>query len=196
MKELIIANNMIAMARGHKPKHHAPVKKGKHAKPHVEQNKTPAQKRSAMLKMIMPFLSRETGEKLALAIVARNPERFGALWDQVKKEIIVKLEAQKHGAFASSNPERDFAFGLNYEDAEKLVSVFKWVLTRLCDQTAAVDPCPLEPMTMAMPGPPPVEVAPETPVEVVQEVSPPTGIDAYPQIAELYARMLASNMQV
>lgn len=191
MKELIIANNMIAIARGHKPKKHkAPHKmpKGHSAKHKVAPNKTPAQKRSAMLKMVMPFLSRETGEKLALAIGNHDANKFAALWDQVKKEIVGKLEAQKHHALASSNPERDFAFDLNYEDAEKLVRTFKWVLSRLCKpEVEQVDPCPMEPMEMEMP----VEVDPTCMPNPV----PTVGIEAYPQIAELYAQMLASEIQ-
>lgn len=180
MRELLIANNMVAIARGHKPKHPTPKgKKGKHKKPKVSAAKSPAEKRSAMLRMIMPFLSRETGEKLAIAIVNRDQNKFASLWDSVKKEIVAKLEAQKHQSTASDNPARDFAFGLNYEDAEKLVQVFKWVLSRLCTQESeAVDPCPLEPM----------EVVVEQPI-----ANPEISIDAYPQIAELYARMLAST---
>jgi hypothetical protein len=187
MKELIIANNMIAIARGHKPKKHK-TPKGHSAKHTVAPNKTPGQKRSAMLKMVMPFLSRETGEKLALAIGNHDANKFAALWDQVKKEIVGKLEAQKHHALASDNPERDFAFDLNYEDAEKLVRTFKWVLSRLCKpEVEQVDPCPMEP----------IEVDPccaETPV-ANPVVVPTVGIEAYPQIAELYAQMLASEMQ-
>jgi hypothetical protein len=188
MRELLIANNMVAIARGHKPpKHHAPKppkgKKGKHKKPKVAAAKTPAEKRSAMLRMIMPFLSRETGEKLAIAITSRDANKFASLWDSVKKEIVGKLEAQKHQSIASDNPARDFAFGLNYEDAEKLVQVFKWVLSRLATQEAeAVDPCPLPPMetdeccTVPQPN---AEIA----------------IDQYPQLAQLYAQMLASQVQ-
>lgn len=199
MRELIIANNMIAIARGHKQKKHHPPHhgKGKHPKAKVEANKTPAQKRSAMLKMIMPFLSRETGEKLGLAIGARDANKFASLWDQVKKEIMGKLEAQKHSALAG-NPMRDFAFDLSYEDAEKLVCTFKWVLSRLCAPEAeAVDPCPVEPMGEPCSNPAysdPAEMDKPATVEVV-EIPAPLGIDAYPQIAELYAKMLAANVE-
>lgn len=172
MKELIIANNMVAIARGKKP-----FKKGKHAKHHVEANKSPGQKRSAMLRMIMPFLSRETGEKLAIAIGAKDAKKFASLWDTVKKEIVGKLEAQKHQATAS-NPGRDFAFSISGEDAEKLISAFRWVLSRMCEPEP-VDPCPMEPCE---------------PITVPQEN--PVGIDAYPNLAELCAQMLASTKQV
>lgn len=177
MKELIIANNMVAIARGKKGK---PFKKGKHAKQHVAASKSPGQKRSAMLRMIMPFLSRETGEKLAIAITGRDAKKFASLWDTVKKEIVGKLEAQKHQALAS-NPGRDFAYSLSPEDCDKLISTFKWVLSRLCTpEVEAVDPCPMEPGE-------PIAVDP---------ANSPVSIDAYPQLAELCAQMLASTKQV
>lgn len=178
MKELIIANNMVAIARGHKGK---PFKKGKHAKHHVEANKSPGQKRSAMLRMIMPFLSRETGEKLAIAITGRDAKKFASLWDTVKKEIVGKLEAQKHQATAS-NPGRDFAFSITPEDADKLISAFKWVLSRMCaPEVEAVDPCPMEPCEQ---------------IAVDPSANPVNSIDAYPQLAELCAQMLASTKQI
>jgi hypothetical protein len=72
MKELAIAANMIALAR----------------------NRKGANKRSAMLRMIMPFLSRDTGDKLASAIDKRDSAHFAKEWDKVKKEITARLSIQ------------------------------------------------------------------------------------------------------
>lgn len=69
MRELQIAANMIALARSRKG----------------------GSKRSAMLRMIMPFLSRETGDKLAEAINKQDSKRFAQEWDKVKKEITARL---------------------------------------------------------------------------------------------------------
>ena len=80
MKELAIAANMIALAR----------------------NRKGASKRSAMLRMIMPFLSKETGDNLASAIDKRDSAHFAKEWDKVKKEITARLSihhkknAEKH----------------------------------------------------------------------------------------------------
>lgn len=78
MKELVIASNMIALAR---------TRKG-------------GNKRSAMLRMIMPFLSKETGDQLAEAITKQNSKKFAHIWDKVKHEIMHKLNP-KHLATAS-----------------------------------------------------------------------------------------------
>jgi hypothetical protein len=80
MKELIIASNMIAMARSHKDA---------------------GKKRSIMLRMIMPLLSKETGDKLATAIQKKDSRHFAKMWDKIKHEITHKLEAQ-HRATASN----------------------------------------------------------------------------------------------
>lgn len=80
MRELTIAANMIALAR----------------------NRKGANKRSAMLRMIMPFLSKETGDRLASAIDARDSAHFAKEWDKVKQEIVSRLSihhkknAEKH----------------------------------------------------------------------------------------------------
>lgn len=80
MRELTIAANMIALAR----------------------NRKGANKRSAMLRMIMPFLSKETGDRLANAIDKRDSAHFAKEWDKVKKEITARLHihhkkhAEKH----------------------------------------------------------------------------------------------------
>lgn len=74
MKELVIASNMIALAR----------------------NRKGDSKRSAMLRMIMPFLSRDTGDKLAQAIADHSSKKFALMWDKVKHEIQAKLAANGH----------------------------------------------------------------------------------------------------
>jgi hypothetical protein len=65
----IIDNNMVALAR-----------------------KRAANKRSQMLKMIMPHLSHDNGEALANAISMKNAAKFKAVWEQIKREIVGKLE--------------------------------------------------------------------------------------------------------
>lgn len=70
MKEMIVASNMIALARSRKG----------------------GNKRSAMLRMIMPFLSKETGDSLAAAIHDSNSVKFAKMWDKVKGEIVHKLK--------------------------------------------------------------------------------------------------------
>uniref|UniRef100_A0AB39CE39 Uncharacterized protein n=1 Tax=Pseudomonas phage HRDY3 TaxID=3236930 RepID=A0AB39CE39_9VIRU len=75
MKEMVIASNMIALARNHKEQ---------------------AKKRSAMLRMIMPLLSKETGDKLANAISKQDTRHFIKLWDHIKREITHKLDAEHH----------------------------------------------------------------------------------------------------
>lgn len=65
----IIENNMVALAR-----------------------RRSANKRSQMLKMIMPHLSHENGEALSNAISTKNAAKFKAVWERIKKEIAGKLE--------------------------------------------------------------------------------------------------------
>ena len=76
-KDLTVARNLVAMAR-RRPK-------GKSANT-----------RSRMLKMVMPHLSRENGDRLAKAIGENNPGEFSAVWDRIKKEIRRKLEKRHH----------------------------------------------------------------------------------------------------
>jgi hypothetical protein len=137
MKELIIASNMIAIARGHKP--------------HTKAIKSAAKKRSAMLKMIMPFLSRETGERLAMAVEQRSSAKFSSIWDQIKREITAKLDQGKHKATAAT-------VELHIPD-ENLIGLLQMVCKRLC---AGEDPCPLEPM--------PADCAPQAPVAQLNEL--------------------------
>jgi hypothetical protein len=84
VKELVIASNMIALAR----------------------NRKGGNKRSAMLRMIMPFLSRETGDKLANAIAEKSSKKFALMWDKVKHEIQAKLQGH-HTATASDGTYAD-----------------------------------------------------------------------------------------
>ena len=83
-RELKIAGNMLAIAKR---------KKGKN-------------KRSIMLRTIMPFLSRETGDELADAISRNDSTRFSNVWNKVRGEISAKLAANhKHAAHAASEEQ-------------------------------------------------------------------------------------------
>lgn len=75
-KDIAVSNNILALARRRK-------KKGK------------GNKRSLMLKMVMPMLSRENGDKLADAIKDRNPSAFKKVWDEIKNQIAGDLERTK-----------------------------------------------------------------------------------------------------
>lgn len=56
-------------------------------------------KRSQMLRMVMPLMSHTTGEKLADAIEGNNLPRLRAVWAEIGNEISKKLEqrARKGG---------------------------------------------------------------------------------------------------
>lgn len=81
--------------------------------------------RSQMLRMIMPMLSRENGEKLAKAIDERNSGQFRTVWDKIKKQVEEKLDAE-----ATANGEqptveevydelaKEIGEGVNKEDLE------------------------------------------------------------------------------
>jgi hypothetical protein len=49
-------------------------------------------KRSQMLRMIMPLMSHTTGEQLANAIDGNNVERLREVWSKIGGEIARKLE--------------------------------------------------------------------------------------------------------
>lgn len=101
MNEKLIASNMIAIARGRKGD----------------------AKRSAMLRMIMPFLSNQTGEKLAQVINDSDSARFGKIWDSVKHEIVHRLK-QKHKVKATA---ADVAvFQRDNDDGGTSVNVTCW----------------------------------------------------------------------
>jgi len=74
MKELAIASNMITMARN---------------------AKSLEQKRSLMLRMILPLLSKNTADKMASVITNHNSREFSQLWEQVKPEIANKLASDR-----------------------------------------------------------------------------------------------------
>lgn len=85
-RDMVIARNMMAVARR--------SRKGKSANI-----------RSKMLKMIMPHLSRDTGDRLADAISKNDSSEFSAVWDKIKHEISDKLGKGKHSANASAEVE-------------------------------------------------------------------------------------------
>jgi len=74
MKELAIASNMITMARN---------------------AKSLEQKRSLMLRMILPLLSTATADKLAKTITNHNSREFAQIWEQVKPEIAGKIAGDR-----------------------------------------------------------------------------------------------------
>jgi hypothetical protein len=77
-KEVKVLGNMISLAR-----------------------KKPKNKRSAMLRMVMPYLSRENGDDLADAIADKDTHKFSKVWDRIRKDLTHKLSA-KNKATASS----------------------------------------------------------------------------------------------
>ena len=90
-KDLTISENILALARRRR-------KSGKN------------NKRSLMLKMIMPALSQENGEKLADAIKERNSAKFKQVWDGIKQQISEQLESTKATAGTSNTfLEENFA---------------------------------------------------------------------------------------
>lgn len=62
-------------------------------------------KRSKMLRMVMPMLSRELGDRLANAIDARNVTEFRHVWDDIKKALSNKMSAH-----ASTEVGSDLSF--------------------------------------------------------------------------------------
>lgn len=54
-------------------------------------------KRSQMLRVIMPHLSREIGDALADAIDKRSTSKFKQVWDKVKKSIVNQLATSESG---------------------------------------------------------------------------------------------------
>lgn len=74
MKELAIASNMIVMARN---------------------ATTLKQKRSLMLRMIMPLFSKASADKLADCIENHNSREFSNLWQSLKPELAATLEQKR-----------------------------------------------------------------------------------------------------
>ena len=80
-RDLKIASNIMALAS---------KRKGKN-------------KRSVMLRTIMPFLSRQTGDDLADAIDKGDTAKFTNTWNKVRGEITAKLQKQRHSAHACNS---------------------------------------------------------------------------------------------
>jgi hypothetical protein len=59
-------------------------------------------KRSVMLRTIMPFLSRETGDDLADAIDSGDTSKFTNTWNKVRGEISAKIGKRRHTSHASA----------------------------------------------------------------------------------------------
>lgn len=101
MNERLIASNMIAIARGRKGD----------------------AKRSAMLRMIMPFMSNQTGEKLAKVIHDSDSAAFGKIWDGVKHEILKRLK-NKHKMKATAADVH--VFQRDSDDGGTTVNINGW----------------------------------------------------------------------
>lgn len=81
-RDLKIVGNMLALAR-------RGGKKGKN-------------KRSVMLRTVMPFLSQKTGDQLADAIIGNNPTEFTKVWNHVRAEIAATLHRNRAHASAEN----------------------------------------------------------------------------------------------
>lgn len=72
----------------------------------VAKGKSPsAKKRSQMLRMIMPHLSRESGDQLADAISNGNSHQFTQVWNKVRDEIAGKIGHHRSHASAGAVDE-------------------------------------------------------------------------------------------
>lgn len=101
MNERLIASNMIAIARSRKGD----------------------AKRSAMLRMVMPFLSNQTGDKLAKVIHDSDSAQFGKIWDGVKHEILKRLK-NKHKMKATAADVH--VFQRDSDDGGTTVNINGW----------------------------------------------------------------------
>lgn len=61
-----------------------------------------AAKRSRLLKLVMPYLSSDTGKALASAVEAKDLKAFKKTWESVTSKLIAKLEEE----FKDGNNER------------------------------------------------------------------------------------------
>lgn len=75
-----------------------------------------AKKRSQMLRMIMPHLSRESGESLADAISQGNSHKFTQVWNQVRDEIAGKIGHHRSHASAAEGEKPDSAWIYNLHE--------------------------------------------------------------------------------
>ena len=51
-----------------------------------------ARKRSDMLRLIMPYLSGQAGDKLAEAVATSNQQEFVSLWREAEKSILADMK--------------------------------------------------------------------------------------------------------
>lgn len=109
-KDKIVANNLIALSRGRGRGRGRGKGKGKNI-------------RSKMLKMIMPLLSRENGDRLAKAIDERDTEAFQSVWDDIKSELTNRLEVTSSGIDIDKiqkELEKEFEADASGSDVSKL----------------------------------------------------------------------------
>ena len=81
VKEAKIVGNMVALAR-----------------------KQPKSKRSAMLRMVMPYLSRDNGDMLADAIADKDTAKFEKVWNRIKLDISKKIDSKHKSTSSSHSP--------------------------------------------------------------------------------------------
>lgn len=81
----------------------------------VARGKSPsAKKRSQMLRMIMPHLSRESGDALADAISQGNSHKFTQVWNQVRDEIAGKIgHHRSHASADGEKPDATWIYNLH-----------------------------------------------------------------------------------
>ncbi len=60
-----------------------------------KQRSPAAQKRSEMLRMVMPLLSRENGEKLADAITSNNSEEVSSVMQKITQDLMTIIDKRK-----------------------------------------------------------------------------------------------------
>lgn len=94
-KDEALLNNMVVLARRRKGK-----KKGS--------------ARSQMLRMIMPMLSRENGEKLANAIEQKDANKMRVVWDDIKQQIANKLSVEASANGTPENSWKDLEYYLEH----------------------------------------------------------------------------------
>ena len=95
----------------------------------VARGKSPsAKKRSQMLRMIMPHLSRESGDALADAISKGNSHQFTQVWNKVRDEIAGKIGHHRSHASAADTGVRDDDHKALYAVADNIYENFgRWL---------------------------------------------------------------------
>ena len=81
-----------------------------------------AKMRSKMLKLIMPLLSQEHGEKLAVAIQNGNRALFDGVWHKIQQIIDEKLDRLKVQASNCCDIEAEDMYALLTEDFDSLAA--------------------------------------------------------------------------